>query len=68
MTPELATVLREHKLASSYSKDIEFVFSTQRFAGHAKPSITLDIYVGEFEALKSNDIGMRLSAAFAGII
>jgi integrase len=124
LTPELAKVLREHKLASSYSKDDEFVFSTltgepiyyrnasarglqkaadraelnseglpklsfhdlrhtaithlirsgadvaqvQRFAGHAKPSITLDIYVGEFEARKSNDIGKRLSAAFAGIL
>jgi integrase len=124
LTPELAKVLREHKLASSYSKDDEFVFSTltgqpiyyrnasarglqkaadraglnseglpklsfhdlrhtaithlirsgadvaqvQRFAGHAKPSITLDIYVGEFEARKSNDIGERLSAAFAGIL
>jgi integrase len=124
LTADLANVLRAHKLASSYSKDDEFVFATltgqpiyyrnasarglqkaadraglnredlpklsfhdlrhtaithliragadvaqvQRFAGHAKPSITLDIYVGEFEARKSNDIGERLSAAFAGIL
>jgi hypothetical protein len=42
-------------------------FQVQRFAGHAKPSITLDIYVGEFEARKSNDVGKRLSAAFNGV-
>jgi hypothetical protein len=40
----------------------------QRFAGHAKPSITLDVYVGEFEARKSNDVGERLSAAFSGVL
>jgi integrase len=124
LTPELAKVLRTHKLASSYAKDDDFVFTTltgqpiyyrnasarglqkaadraglngeglpklsfhdlghtaithliragtdvaqvQRFAGHAKPSITLDIYVGEFEARKSNDVGQRLSAAFTGVL
>jgi len=44
------------------------VSQVQRFAGHAKPSITLDIYVGEFEARKSNDVGERLSAAFSGVL
>jgi integrase len=44
------------------------VAQVQRFAGHAKPSITLDIYVGEFEARKSNDVGERLSAAFTGVL
>jgi integrase len=44
------------------------VAQVQRFAGHAKPSITLDIYVHEFEARKSNDVGQRLSAAFRGVI
>jgi integrase len=124
LIPELAKVLRMHKLASSYAKDDDFVFATltgqpiyyrnasarglqkaadraglngeglpklsfhdlrhtaithliragtdvaqvQRFAGHAKPSITLDIYVGEFEARKSNDVGQRLSAAFTGVL
>ena len=124
LMPDLAKVLREHKLASSYSGDDDFVFSTltgkpvyyrnasarglqkaadraglnceglprlsfhdlrhtaithlirsgvdvaqvQRFAGHAKPSITLDIYVHEFEARKSNDVGERLSAAFSGVL
>ena len=124
LMPDLAKVLREHKLASGYSGDDDFVFSTltgkpvyyrnasarglqkaadraglnceglprlsfhdlrhtaithlirsgvdvaqvQRFAGHAKPSITLDIYVHEFEARKSNDVGERLSAAFSGVV
>lgn len=40
----------------------------QRFAGHAKPSITLDLYVHEFEARKSNDVAERLSIAFAGVV
>ena len=44
------------------------IFQVQRFAGHAKPSIILDIYVGEFEARKSNDLGERLSAAFSGVL
>jgi integrase len=124
LMPDLAKVLREHKLASGYSGDNDFVFSTltgnpvyyrnasarglqkaadraglnpeglprlsfhdlrhtaithlirsgadvaqvQRFAGHAKPSITLDVYVHEFEARKSNDVGERLSAAFGGVL
>jgi integrase len=124
LMPDLAKVLREHKLGSRYSSDSDFVFATltgqpvyyrnasarglqkaadraglnpddlprlsfhdlrhsaithliragadisqvQRFAGHAKPSITLDVYVGEFEARKSNDVGERLSAAFSGVL
>jgi integrase len=124
LMPDLAKVLREHKIASGYSGDDHFVFSTltgkpvyyrnasarglqkaadraglnpeglprlsfhdlrhtaithlirsgvdvaqvQRFAGHAKPSITLDVYVHEFEARKSNDVGERLSAAFSGVL
>jgi integrase len=124
LMPDLAKVLREQKLASSYSSADDFVFVTltgkpiyyrnasarglqkaadraglnpdglprlsfhdlrhtaithlirsgadvaqvQRFAGHAKPSITLDVYVHEFEARKSNDVGERLSAAFDGVL
>jgi integrase len=44
------------------------VAQVQRFAGHAKPSITLDLYVHEFEARKSNDVAERLSAVFAGVV
>jgi integrase len=44
------------------------ISQVQRFAGHAKPSITLDVYVGEFEARKSNDVGERLSTAFSGVL
>lgn len=40
----------------------------QRFAGHSKPSITLDLYVGEFEKRKVNDSGQRLAAAYAGVL
>jgi integrase len=124
LMPDLATVLREHKLGTRYSSEKDFVFATltgqpvyyrnasarglrkaadraglnpddlprlsfhdlrhsaithliragadisqvQRFAGHARPSITLDVYVGEFEARKSNDVGERLSAAFTGVL
>ena len=32
----------------------------QRFAGHAKPSITLDLYAYEFEGRKVNDSGDAL--------
>jgi integrase len=40
------------------------VAQVQRFAGHAKPSITLDLYVGEFERRKLNDSGARLAAIY----
>lgn len=40
------------------------VAQVQRFAGHAKPSITLDIYVGEFDKRKVNDSGRRLGALY----
>jgi integrase len=42
------------------------VAQVQRFAGHAKPSITLDLYVGEFERRKVNDSGVRLAAIYGG--
>jgi integrase len=40
------------------------VAQVQRFAGHSKPSITLDLYVGEFESRKVNDSGRRLAAIY----
>ncbi len=40
------------------------VAQVQRFAGHAKPSITLDLYVGAFEKRKVNDSGARLAAIY----
>jgi integrase len=40
------------------------VAQVQRFAGHAKPSITLDLYVGEFENRKVNDSGARRAAIY----
>jgi integrase len=44
------------------------VAQVQPFAGHAKRSITLDIYTHEFEARKSNDVGQRLAAAYNGVL
>jgi integrase len=35
-----------------------------RFAGHSKVSTTLDLYVGEFEKLKTNDSGRRLAEIY----
>jgi integrase len=43
------------------------VAQVQRFAGHAKPSITLDLYVGEFERRKVNDSGARLAAIYGDV-
>ena len=42
------------------------VAQVQRFAGHARPSITLDLYVGEFDNRKVNDSGRRLAAIYRG--
>jgi integrase len=39
-----------------------------RFAGHARPSVTLDKYLHEFEARKGNDVAARLGAAFADVL
>jgi site-specific recombinase XerD len=44
------------------------VAQVQRFAGHAKPSITLDLYVGEFEQRKINHSGARLAAIYGGAL
>jgi integrase len=125
LAPPLASVLREHKLASKHSRDEDYVFCSeigsplyyrnvtrrglekaadaaklnadeakprlsfhdlrhtaithlirsgadvaqvQRFAGHSKPSITLDIYVGEFEGRQQNDAGQRLAALYADVL
>lgn len=118
LIPELAHMLKRHKLASRHSQDGDFVFSTregrpllqrnastaltraarraglngggvqplgwhdlrhtaisrliaagldvvqvQRQAGHAKPSITLDVYSHEFErAKRSNDVRAKIAA------
>jgi integrase len=43
------------------------VAQVQRFAGHAKPSITLDLYVGVFEKRMVNDSGARLAAIYGGV-
>ena len=39
-----------------------------RFAGHARPSMTLDKYLHEFEAHKGNDIAARLGQAFSDVL
>src|SRR5919201_4582759 len=44
------------------------VAQVQRFAGHAKPFITLDLYVGEFERRQKTDAGQRLAAVYDGVL
>ena len=40
-----------------------------RQMGHARPSITLDIYSHEFAAIQHRDsIALKLTSAFAGIL
>jgi integrase len=39
-----------------------------RFAGHARPSMTLDKYLHEFEARKGNDVATRLATALEGAL
>jgi integrase len=40
-----------------------------RFAGHSKPSMTLDKYLHEFEQARGdNDVAARLGAAFSGVL
>ena len=125
MIPALAKLLAQHKLASHYAQDVDFVFATstgrpvyyrnassrgldegakraglnadpslpklsfhdlrhsaishlirsgadvvrvQRFAGHSKPSTTLDVYAHEFRAREGDDIGQRLAVAFEGVL
>ena len=40
------------------------VAQVQRFAGHARPSITLDAYTHEFDRRRVNDSGRRLAAIY----
>jgi integrase len=125
LEPDLAALLRRHKLASAFSQDDDFVFTTSdgtpfyyrnvavrgldkaaeaaglnhdglpklsfhdlrhtygshlirqgldvvrisRQLGHARPSITLDVYAHEFEqAQHADDVNAKLTAAFGGII
>jgi hypothetical protein len=44
------------------------VAQVSRFAGHSKVSTTLGLFVGKFEALRSNDSGQRLAAVYAGVL
>jgi integrase len=44
------------------------VAQVQRFAGHSKPSVTLDLYVGEFEDRQENEAGSRLGALYAEVL
>jgi integrase len=44
------------------------VVRVQRFAGHRKPSTTLDIYAHEFRAREGDDIRQRLAIAFEGVL
>ncbi len=125
LLPELAALLREHKLASRHSLPEDYVFATTqgtpfyyrnvsirgldkaadrsglsrdgeprltmhdlrhtfashlirqgldpvraaRQLGHARPSITLDVYSHDFEAASQrDDVGQRLAAAFEGLL
>ena len=41
----------------------------QRQLGHARPSITMDLYVHEFEtARRREQVGERLASALGGLI
>ena len=41
----------------------------QRQLGHARPSITMDLYVHEFETARRRDqVGERLAAALGGLV
>jgi integrase len=123
LAPELSRELAKHSLASFFSQDDDFVFTTEtgapmyyrnvsargldkaadraglnpkdvqklsfhdlrhtaithlirsgadpaqvsRFAGHAKVSTTLDLYVGEWEKRRVNDSGTRLAAIYRAV-
>jgi integrase len=125
LEPDLAAMLKKHKLASRFSKDQDYVFTTaegtpfyysnlahrgldqaaqaaglnrdgvpklsfhdlrhtygshlvlggldvvrvSRQLGHARPSITLDVYAHEFEqAQHTDDVATKLTAAFGGLL
>jgi integrase len=45
------------------------VVRVSRQLGHARPSITLDVYSHEFEEVEhADDVSDKLSAAFAGVL
>ena len=125
LEPDLAALLRRHKLASRFSGDEKYLFTTEsgtpfyyrnvatrgldkaadaaglnrdglprisfhdlrhtygshlvrqgldvvrisRQLGHARPSITLDVYAHEFEETQhADDVRTKLTAAFGGIL
>lgn len=125
LEPDIAALLRRQKLASPFSKDDHYVFTTEtgapmyyrnasqrglraradsaglsraglpqlsfhdlrhsygshlvrsgldvvrisRQLGHARPSVTLDVYAHEFEqAQHADDVKQKLTAAFGGIL
>lgn len=125
LEPDLVALLRRHKMASSFSTDEDYVFTTEtgeaiyyrnaarrgltraaeaagvnrdglpklsfhdlrhsygshlvrsgldvvrvsRQLGHARPSVTLDVYAHEFEqAQHAEDVREKLTAAFGGIL
>jgi integrase len=62
--PKLSFHDLRHTAITHLIRSAADVAQVQRFAGHAKPSITLDLYVGEFEKRKINDSGRRLAAIY----
>jgi integrase len=60
---------RGHTYGSHLVRQGLDVVRISRQLGHARPSITLDVYAHEFEqAQHEDDVGTKLTAAFGGII
>jgi integrase len=67
--PKLSMHDLRHSFASHLIRQGLDPVRAARQLGHARPSITLDIYAHDFEAARQrDDISERLTAAFAGAL
>jgi integrase len=66
--PKLSFHDLRHSAISHLIRSGADVVKVQRFAGHTKPSTTLDIYAHEFRAREGDDTGQRLATAFEGVL
>jgi hypothetical protein len=63
------TVARRARTVSVFSSAFRSASAFLSRLGHARPSITLDVYAHEFEqAQHADDVSSKLTAAFGGII
>jgi integrase len=68
LLPRLSCHDLRHSYATHLIRTGLDVVRVSRQLGHARPSITLDVYAGEFEQAHSGAVDEAVATAFSGIL